>query len=358
MSRLNLGIRAQAAREAIAELCEQPIPTRELLDEIDERVQRIVPSDCAAWWRSDPETLLPSELWGFDVNDIRHEVDDADYYDLDRAGKNVVALGSRPVGSVVSGSAGPRLGGDRLRILARSGGSSWGMACSTRSADLPAFTEVETRFVSAVATHVGAAIRASLARTGFASPDAEAGAVGTLILDADHRPEGATHDALYWLERLGIDAGEPLPPAMRWAVFQAHARDQLASAGRIVRPARVRMPLSDGSWLLIQADALAGSAQQRTALTLRPAGRAELLPLKLALYGLTPREAQVSELLIDGRTTEEIALALHLSRHTVRDHTKAVYEKVGVHSRPELTALFTSGARPAEPSGRQALSAE
>jgi DNA-binding CsgD family transcriptional regulator len=194
-----------------------------------------------------------------------------------------------------------------------------------------------------------------LARAGFASPDAGVGAAGTLVLDADHRLEGATRDALYWLERLGIDASGPLPPSMRWAAFQAHARDQLASAGRIVRPARIRMPLSDGSWLLIQADALTGSAQQRTALSLRPAGRAELLPLKLALYGLTRREAQVSELVIDGRTTEEIALALRLSRHTVRDHTKAVYEKAGVHSRPELTALLTSGARPGEPSGRQAV---
>jgi DNA-binding NarL/FixJ family response regulator len=30
--------------------------------------------------------------------------------------------------------------------------------------------------------------------------------------------------------------------------------------------------------------------------------------------------------------------ALWLSRHTVRDHVKAIFSKVGVTSRPELTA--------------------
>lgn len=344
MPRSGLGVRAQAALEAIDDLLEQPLPVRDLLDEVDERVRRIVPADCASWWRSDPESLLPSELVSFDIDDLRDEVIDDEYALLDRAGGSVAVLSSRSV----RGCDGGLDGGDRLRILARSGGSSWGMACSTRAPDLPAYTEAEKRFMGAVAMHVGDALRASLARSSFDAPDTTAGVgAGTLVLDTDHRPDGATRDALYWLQRLGVDAGVSLPPSMRWVAFQAHARERLAEAGRVVRPARARMPLADGTWLLVEADPLTGTAEGRTALTLRPAGRAELLPLQLALHGLTPREAQVAEGLVDGRTSTEIASSLGVSRHTVRDHTKAAYAKAGVHSRAELTALLTAGARAA-----------
>lgn len=334
MPSVHLGTRAHAALETVAELCEQPLATRELLDEVDERIRRVVPADAAGWWTSDPESLLPSELWGFDVDDIRRELQ-TDHYDvLDRTGNSVAAVGGHA-------------GGRRLRVLARSVGSSWGMACVARAADRPPFTEAETRFVSAAAAHVGEAIRTSLIRTTATTADGSAPGAGTLVLDEDHRYDGATRDAQHWLARLGVDASAPLPPSMRWAALQAQAREDLAATGRRVRPARVRMPLRDGTWLFVRADALTGGPRPRTALTLRPAGRAELLPLQFALHGITPREAEVSSMLIDGRTTDDIAATLQLSRHTVRDHVKATYAKLGVHSRPELTALLSGGARAA-----------
>jgi DNA-binding CsgD family transcriptional regulator len=37
-----------------------------------------------------------------------------------------------------------------------------------------------------------------------------------------------------------------------------------------------------------------------------------------------------------GRTTPHIGAALFISPHTVQDHLKAIFEKVGVHSRKEL----------------------
>ena len=55
-------------------------------------------------------------------------------------------------------------------------------------------------------------------------------------------------------------------------------------------------------------------------------------------YALTGRELEVTHLVARGQSTAEIAFALSVSRHTVRDHLKAVFEKVGVASRGELTS--------------------
>jgi DNA-binding NarL/FixJ family response regulator len=53
---------------------------------------------------------------------------------------------------------------------------------------------------------------------------------------------------------------------------------------------------------------------------------------------LTPREADVLELLQAGRSNAEIANALHVSVETVRTHARRVYRKLGVRTRRELRA--------------------
>jgi DNA-binding NarL/FixJ family response regulator len=51
--------------------------------------------------------------------------------------------------------------------------------------------------------------------------------------------------------------------------------------------------------------------------------------------GLTPRERAVLELMASGATNPEIADELHLSKHTVKEHTSAVFRKLGVRNRTE-----------------------
>jgi DNA-binding NarL/FixJ family response regulator len=63
-------------------------------------------------------------------------------------------------------------------------------------------------------------------------------------------------------------------------------------------------------------------------------GGAERLGLRGA--ELTPREAEVLELLQDGRTNSEIAGRLAIGIETVRTHARSVYRKLGVPSRREL----------------------
>jgi len=52
--------------------------------------------------------------------------------------------------------------------------------------------------------------------------------------------------------------------------------------------------------------------------------------------GLTPTEAQIAQLVAEGRTNREVAKALFVSVHTVEANLKRVYRKLGVRSRTEL----------------------
>ena len=53
---------------------------------------------------------------------------------------------------------------------------------------------------------------------------------------------------------------------------------------------------------------------------------------------LTPREADVLDLLQRGRSNAEIAANLHVSVETVRTHARHIYRKLGVRTRRELRA--------------------
>jgi len=54
---------------------------------------------------------------------------------------------------------------------------------------------------------------------------------------------------------------------------------------------------------------------------------------------ITPRQAEVLRLLERGRSTQQIADELHLSRETVRNHIRHLLHAVGAHSRLEAVAL-------------------
>ena len=50
---------------------------------------------------------------------------------------------------------------------------------------------------------------------------------------------------------------------------------------------------------------------------------------------LSPREREVVTHISHGSTNAEIAQALFLSPHTVKEHTSAIYRKLGVRNRAE-----------------------
>jgi len=62
-------------------------------------------------------------------------------------------------------------------------------------------------------------------------------------------------------------------------------------------------------------------------------------------------QRRVLELLLAGLTEPQIAERLGRSRHTVHDHTKAIYQTLAVNNRVQLVLLFSQPA----PAGAAAL---
>ncbi len=60
---------------------------------------------------------------------------------------------------------------------------------------------------------------------------------------------------------------------------------------------------------------------------------------------LSPRQWEIATRLVHGERVATIAREMFLSQSTVRNHLSAIFRKFGVHSQPELLALWRPGAK-------------
>jgi DNA-binding CsgD family transcriptional regulator len=212
------------------------------------------------------------------------------------------------------------------------GGTCWGAVCLARAEGEPDFTAADATFLASIAHHVTHGLRTALLMTAAETPAEQA--PGMVILGEGDHIESATPEAERWLAELGGGADElPLPSPVVSVAMRARA---MAEGADTLPRARVRS--AGGQWLLLHASMLRGGPRDGVAVMIEPARRVEIASILVEAHGLTERERQVTALLTRGLSTEEIAQTLWLSRHTVRDHVKAVFTKLGVKSRPELTA--------------------
>jgi DNA-binding CsgD family transcriptional regulator len=219
---------------------------------------------------------------------------------------------------------------DELRAVLHAGACTWGILQLNRKQGGRPFDAAERRFLSDVAPLAGRALRRALL-TESAAPIAQR-AIGMLILGPDGKVVDATQEAEEWLE--DVAAG--------WRIYDDSLLHPellnlaLAMSGKDQAPRRATLRTTHGVWLTVQVSAL--SESDNVAMVLQPAKASEILPLLLKAYGLSKREAEIAQLISKGLTTQEIAERLFLSQHTVRDHVKAIFEKVQVSSRGELTS--------------------
>jgi LuxR family transcriptional regulator of spore coat protein len=72
-------------------------------------------------------------------------------------------------------------------------------------------------------------------------------------------------------------------------------------------------------------------------------------------HGVTDREREVMELIVQGRSNKEIEGELFISFSTVKNHAYSLYRKLGVKSRAQLIHLvMVAASRSAEAVGPEA----
>ncbi len=59
-------------------------------------------------------------------------------------------------------------------------------------------------------------------------------------------------------------------------------------------------------------------------------------------FGISDREREILELLLDGKGDKEIGFLLGISYHTVRSHISKIFKKCGAQNRIELLKVFQS----------------
>ena len=105
-------------------------------------------------------------------------------------------------------------------------------------------------------------------------------------------------------------------------------------------PSAIRLRAVDGQWLTLHASVSVRSAARRPLSSSSRRAPADVASIYLDAVGLTPRRRGVASLVLLGRSTQQIVTELHISSHTVQEHLRAVFDKLGVASRRELVATL------------------
>jgi DNA-binding CsgD family transcriptional regulator len=360
--------RRERVRREIVDLCYRGVDSMTLRREAVASLRKVVSVDGTFFATVDPSTLLYSsafregmpadvtpqflrnEFMEDDVNKVRHlatAIEPVNWLDQATAGDRELSPRYREVMRPIGF-------GDELRAAVRADGWCWGFLCLHRQDGAGGFSIEDARFVSELVPHLAAGLRrCAVAESALGTPDQEGPGVFTVA--PDWSISAATPAAQKWLAELAdgetIELGG-LPVPVYAMVEQLHGLCSDDLQRGVVPSVRVRA--RSGRWLTLHGSYLSGD-QIEAAVIIEPSDRHDLAPLIIAAYGLTAREGQVTQDLLRGAPTKEIATHLSISAHTVNDHIKAVFDKTGSRSRGDLLgrvfAAHYSPTRHPDPTG-------
>lgn len=229
-----------------------------------------------------------------------------------------------------------------VQVACVGGGWSWGHMCLRRGDKDRAFEQHEVRFLASVAPHLTAGLRAASSRSAMAAGPAKA--TGVVVIGQDGKVELANGVA----ERLFRQPVSGTRHCLLTAVHIVAARleQALTTAGADLVPQLTFLDEGTRETYRLRAERVLGSdGRDRGLVVIEPASTLD--PSEqvqtLARLGLTPRECDVATAIARGRTTSEIAAELFVSVHTVHDHVRNVFDKVGVSSRQQLAVRLMGG---------------
>jgi len=340
-------------RNQLDDLSGSGMDAESLRREAIERLRRAVGFDRWCWPLADPETLVTSS--GIAEHNYGPRVPRSlqlEYSDDTFAAKPLLARRERPVGSLHGETGGdmarsarwdevlrPAGIGDVAIVACRDAQGCWGWIELYRDSADPSFEDAELALLDSIAASIGSALRRNAMQPRRADV-VQPGPPGTLVLDRDLRPVSWTTGARAWIESL--------PSAQlvaQWGMLPSvvYPTAVLARQGK-TDTARALVQAVDGRWVAIEAALLEGERDGEVAVSLRSATPYETFELLCRVYALSPRERDVVSLLVAGLDTRAIGKRLFISVHTVQDHLKSVFAKIGIHSRRELLAKLAASS--------------
>ena len=314
-----------------------------------EALHMIVGFEWAALMTTDPETLLPTgglvegfspatcgPFWDTELLDP----DFLKFRDLARSTHPVATLHQATDGELHRSPRYTKLYEelgvtDELRIAFMAGSDCVAVATLLRSTEDAPISDVDLADARDLAPTISHLLRRALGRTTRQRPEGSESPI-VVLLDGAGNVVSTTEGGSARLDDLrteGVDE-EGVPSVIRAAATRARSSRR---GNRFAHRARGR----SGQWMRIDVAPMEGDAGL-VAVSISDARVGDLFPILLAAYGLTERETAVTMLLLRGLTVREIAVELSISPHTVRDHTKAIYEKADVNTRGELMAQLFS----------------
>jgi DNA-binding CsgD family transcriptional regulator len=349
------GPRARTALQDLVRHCHGGLDAPDLQRSLLHGLRRLVPADAAFFATADPQTLLFTGAFAEEPLGTAT----AQFLDNEYGGNDVntfAALATSPthVASLDSVTGGERVSslryreimrplglGDELRVALVVGSQCWGYLCLHRTDDPSGFTEPELALVATAAPHLAHALRRAVLLHRPASA-ARGHDPGVVVLADDLSLVAVTPQASEFLARMEQRPSSlPLPVCVYAAAAALRAIEDGNAAPGTMPTTRVRT--HDGQWLTVHASRLTGPTdEQRITIVIEEADAGSTMPLRLSAYGLSPREAEVATLVLRGTSTHAISATLHISEHTVQDHLKSVFDKIGVRSRRELVGAMLS----------------
>ena len=344
----------ERTRSHIIRLCHSGLDARSLREEVLRALRKVVPIDAAFFATLDPATLLFTDaLQDEPLQSAALQFLDNEFLDNDVNKFATLARSPSAISTLVQATGremensrrytdilAPRALGDELRGVLRTGSTSWGCFCFHRERGTPAFSAAEAHFIGSLAPHMATGLRIALLAGQLATPAVGTGP-GLLVLADDLTVVASTPLAHQWMNEVnpGQAAIGELPPAIYTVAARLWALERGMQLNDPELMPRVRLRTAAGRWLLVHASRMAGpNAQGQTAIFLEEARPAEIAPLILSAHQLTSREGEITQLVLQGLSTAEIADRLCITLNTVQGYLKSIFDKVGVRSRRELVA--------------------
>lgn len=346
----------ERVRQDIDVLSRAGLDMATFLHEMDQSLQRAVPFRGACVALVDPASLLLTgtykfgDLQGNDSKD--HEwglleygaVDETSFHDL--CVREVPAVGMQ-LATNGDTSRSPRMRellrphfgyGDELRLIARDARRPWGGLALFRDVGDDPFSAEEVAYAASLSSAIAVGLRSGLlTRLGAAAQSTPPAGPAVVIVGSDDAVRQVSVGAEQVLLELAQDTNMADATGIIGALVAGARR---FAAGLVDGLPRARVRLPTGRWLVLHASPLAGvgTPSSDVVITMEEARPPEIVPLVVAAFDLTPRERDVTQLVLQGVETKEIAATLHMSRYTVQDHLKSIFEKADVRSRRELIA--------------------